>query len=303
MFLTIAAPGLHPIIKPKHTLSRPEKDTTGKSLGKLPNGERLGEREQYATPFPYVSAGEITSDLPNIGNCNVQTCIPHPDHKVSYQPNRKERILLYDIPRNPPGSGYAEAYTLDLIPMQLQKPGKEAGKAYRRIKKTGLIPTITTTLSIQDSRNGASIHWDQNRPITIMDTRRAQGYLDEESIIGDREGQFIIVGNGVDRKVSFALGLSLRRALEQSAKLFRKESTAGFNSWDEMLVEADKRDPAFNITSNSTTAYMKTTLHEAGGMRSDVLILLQLSSLNYLTQLLQPYYQGYQARYEVALKA
>jgi DNA (cytosine-5)-methyltransferase 1 len=252
VFLTIAAPGLEPIIQPWHTHSRPSEDTVGKSLGRLPNGERFGERELYVTPFTHLTAAGITSDLPNVGNGNVQSCVPHPDHRTPYQPGRKDRALLQCIPRQPPGSGYKEAFHLGLIPPSLQKPGKESGKGFRRIKAAGLVPTITTSQSIQDSRNGAIVHWSQDRPITILEARRTQGWPDVEPIIGSLVEQYKIVGNGVDRKVSFALGLALRQVVEQNPGR-RKVDTFPVRQVEETMVDAEHAedvDDGASVTSN-----------------------------------------------------
>ncbi|KAL5118427.1 hypothetical protein ACEQ8H_003603 [Pleosporales sp. CAS-2024a] len=213
VIFTIAAPGLCMIQQPKHTHSLPRDETAARSLGVLPNGQRFGNREYYATPFPHVSAEAATLDLPDIGNGNIQTCVSHPNHRVSMQPSRADRALVACIPHDPPGCGYKEAFQWDLIPASLQKPGKESGNAYRRIRKSGLVPTITTGLSIQDSRNGATLHWEQNRPITILEVRRTQGYPDHEPIIGNLAAQYRILGNGVDRHVAFPLGLSIRKAM------------------------------------------------------------------------------------------
>jgi DNA (cytosine-5)-methyltransferase 1 len=225
IILTIAAPGLRLIAQPKHTHSMLATDTIGRSLGFLPNGQRFGQREHYPTPFPHVTPCDVFSDLPNIGNANVLTCVSHPSHRVSQQPSGTIRALLQCIPQRPPGSGYKEAYDLGLIPTALQKPTKETGKAFKRIKESGLVPTITTILCIQDSRNGASLHWSQDRPITILEARRTQGYLDSEPIIGNLTAQYRIVGNGVDRKVAFALGLAIRQAVGGRQSLLSREVT------------------------------------------------------------------------------
>ncbi|KAF3050957.1 DNA methyltransferase Dim-2 [Didymella keratinophila] len=183
IILTIAAPGLEPILQRHHTHSRAYEDTHARSLGRLPNGERFGDREHYATPFPYVTAEEATFGLPDIGNGNVQSCILFPDHRLSRPTNSKARALIECIPTDPPGYGYMEALRLDLVPSSLLLTKKETGKSYRRIKVKDLIPTITTDVNMQDARNGAS--WK-------------------------------ILGNGVDRKVSFAIGLALRDAFTKS---------------------------------------------------------------------------------------
>ncbi|KAF1848243.1 S-adenosyl-L-methionine-dependent methyltransferase [Cucurbitaria berberidis CBS 394.84] len=251
--LTIAAPGMNPIIQPWHTHSAPE-DTLSRSLGVLPNGQRFGERKQYPTPFPYISAGEVTSDLPSIGNGIVQSCSSHPDHRLSCPPNIQHRALLKYIPKYPPGSGYKKAYELGLIPSSLQRIDKETGKAYTRVKEAGLIPTITTNVSVQDSRNGACVHWLEDRPISILEARRAQGYPDHEPIIGNLAQQYVIVGNGVDRKVSFVLGLALLQALEKSASsghLIKPtklvEKTIASSSEEEDQAEIDATSPTIRV--------------------------------------------------------
>ncbi|KAF2134393.1 S-adenosyl-L-methionine-dependent methyltransferase [Dothidotthia symphoricarpi CBS 119687] len=213
IFITIAAPGRTPIIQPCHTHSKRSEDTLSASLGKLPNGQRFGQREHYATPFAHVSALEVTADLPYIGNGNNQTCVEVPDHRICRATNTRDRGILERIPKSPAGSGYAEAHRLGLIPPSLQREKREVGKSYRRIKAAGLIPTITTYVNLQDARNGSIVHWSQDRPLSILEARRAQGYLDFEPIIGSLCEQWRIVGNGVDRKVSFALGLALRKAM------------------------------------------------------------------------------------------
>jgi hypothetical protein len=80
-------------------------------------------------------------------------------------------------------------------------------------------------LSMQDSCNGANLHWSQNRSLPILDARRAQGYLDKEPIIGSLVEQYRIVSNGVDCMVAFANGLALRQALLSSAALAQDHRT------------------------------------------------------------------------------
>jgi DNA (cytosine-5)-methyltransferase 1 len=246
VILTIAAPGLNSIQQPLHTHSLPIDDTAGRSLGILPNGQRFGGREHYPTPFSHVFASTATSDLPNIGNGNVQTCISHPNHRVSAQPSRKDRALLELIPRSPPGFGYREAYKMGCIPAYLEKPGKEFGRAYQRIKGSHLVPTITTGLNIQDSRNGATIHWQQDRPITTLEARRTQGYLDHEPIIGSLSAQYRIVGNGVDRQVAFALGQAIRQAV-----IANRQHEAGPEARAPTLVDVEDDEDHFSDSAST----------------------------------------------------
>ena len=215
LILTIAAPGLNPILQPWHTNRRAHEDTKGRCLGWLPNGERFGQRQYYPTPFAHVPAGAVSAGLPAIGNSLVQTCVPFPDHRLPASSTRDERVLLTCIPKNPPGCGYGDAERLGLLPKRL--PDKSNGRPYTRIKKAGLIPTITTSVTMRAKYNGASVHWGEDRSISILEARRAQGYPDDEPIIGNLRMQYQIVGNGVDRKVAFAMGLSLFHATEKNA--------------------------------------------------------------------------------------
>jgi DNA (cytosine-5)-methyltransferase 1 len=239
IILTIAAPGLEPILQRPHTHSRSYVDTKARSLGKLPNGERFGDREHYATPFPHVTAEASTSDLPNIGNGNVQTCIRFPDHRLSLNVFSKVRALLECIPRDPPGCSYTKALQLGLIPSSLQLTKKETTRSYTRIKATDLIPTITTMINMQDARNSASVHWSEHRPLSIQDAKRTQGYKDHEAIIGTLSEQWKILGNGVDRKVSFAIGLALRDALTKSKRPGRSDEALEDESEFVVDIEED----------------------------------------------------------------
>jgi DNA (cytosine-5)-methyltransferase 1 len=252
VFLVVAAPHLTPMSEPKHTHSMPYEETVGRSLGYLPNGQKFGEREHYPTPFPSVTAGAVTWDLPNIGNGNIQACIPFPDHRLSSTHNRDDRALIERIPQQPPGSGYALAHRQGLIPPALQKVNKkEIGKCFQRVKKYGLIPTITTGISPQNGRGGATLHWIEPRPLSIQEARRAQGVLDHEVIIGSVRKQWAIVGNGVDRKVSLSLGFSLRQAVVISqtrgmSVLTEEESTIQNCGRPSTLSLADEHDKPFS---------------------------------------------------------
>jgi DNA (cytosine-5)-methyltransferase 1 len=73
------------------------------------------------------------------------------------------------------------------------------------VRLDALFPTIVTKLTIQDARNGVSLHWDQHRCLTVMEDRRAQGFLDEEFLVGTPLQRWKIIGNSMDRNVSFAL--------------------------------------------------------------------------------------------------
>ncbi|KAH7118857.1 hypothetical protein B0J11DRAFT_591330 [Dendryphion nanum] len=221
IFISITAPGLEPMHKPWHTHSHPP-TINGRSLGILSNGERFGDREDYPCPFDFVTAGESTAGLPDIGTGSLQTCIPFPDHRLVLLMNQKSRAVMERIPLFPPGTGYVQAVKLGLMPKALQSNRK--GKAFRRIKENGQFPTITTGISPHDAFIGQAVHWSQPSPMTVMMARKAQGVPDDEVIIGNPTEQWRIIGNGVDRHPGRALGLYLRWALEQGQLRYPQDS-------------------------------------------------------------------------------
>ncbi len=91
---------------------------------------------------------------------------------------------------------------------------KSNSTAWGRVNPNGLFRTIATTLQVKDSRAGTTIHWAEDRVLTTMEAKRAQGYPDEEVLVGIRfpSDGWHILNNSVARTVSTALGLSLREA-------------------------------------------------------------------------------------------
>lgn len=76
-----------------------------------------------------------------------------------------------------------------------------------------LFPAITATFNPSDVKAGFRVHWEEQRVYSLAEARRAQGFRDDESIVGSVLQQFRVVGNSVAREIVLALGLSLRRAV------------------------------------------------------------------------------------------
>ncbi|KAF2000553.1 S-adenosyl-L-methionine-dependent methyltransferase [Amniculicola lignicola CBS 123094] len=225
LFVAIAAPGVQAIDPPQPTHSdivSLRKDgkymaPVMRSLGKLPCGVRFGHRDAVIkTPFRCLTANDAIGDLPNIGS-GVQTiCIQYPDHRVAGLLGGRERQIMRLIPTFPPGYSYVKALANGLIPKTMQQKRTDYGKSYTRINPRGLLPTITTKLSPRCNRTGAVMHPTQHRQISVQETRRAQGWPDNEVVIGKASEQLHTIGNGVDRNCSSALGFSFRYAWEAS---------------------------------------------------------------------------------------
>ncbi|SLM37076.1 S-adenosyl-L-methionine-dependent methyltransferase-like [Lasallia pustulata] len=218
LFILATAPGLDTPPKPPLTHSHPER-TTNRSLGQAANGHRFGERYWGPTQLDYVTIGEATADLPDNHDGRV-SCIPFPDHQVTRNESTLTRIMIDHIPRFPRSQTFVKACKANQMPpiqvqtfhWESQFRAREGSRSWERVNPNALVPTVTTQCQPADSFSGAWVHWDASRCLTVMEVRRAQGFPDQDVLVGSPAEQWKLVGNGVARQVALALGLSLRQA-------------------------------------------------------------------------------------------
>lgn len=226
LFVSFAAPGLEPLEHPALSHSHPTK-TTDRGLGKLANGQTFGSRLHDLTPFEFVTAHKATKDLPVIGDGRTHLCIPHPDHVMAAGITELLRLQMNAIPLYPRGMDFVRAWNGGhgvmspeqrlLFPFNA-KNGKprtcitESSRAWKRVHPDKLFPIVTVSLSAADARQSGCFHWDQQRYMTVMETRRAQTFPDEEVLVGTSAEGWKLMGNSVARTVALSLGLSLREA-------------------------------------------------------------------------------------------
>ncbi|KAJ4422072.1 hypothetical protein N0V82_003263 [Gnomoniopsis sp. IMI 355080] len=241
VFLTFAAPGVRLPQPPYPSHSTPDYVRT-RSLGKMTNGEAYVERDlDQPTAFKFVSAGEATADLPDIYDAKPETCIAFPDHRPSVpmpsgnqnggangERGKNRRTQFLNIPLTPYGVNFAMAYYTprtpeghpdmfeherDAFPSARTLRCQPISNGWGRAHPRELFHTITTHCHPTDARvGGRSSHWEQPRSLSVMEARRAQGIPDGEVLLGTPAEQWAMVGNGVARGISMALGLSLREA-------------------------------------------------------------------------------------------
>jgi DNA (cytosine-5)-methyltransferase 1 len=233
VFVVFAAPGCKLPEKPCQTHTHPPY-TNSLGLGNLPNGEPMAEREIKPAPFKYVTAEEVTADLPSIGDGKPDICVSHPDHRVCIGMSKMVRLQLYHIPTRPFGMNFARAW----FGPDSRKPQPGSGvlteserwsffpkgtdssvncvgpnsNSWGRQCPDRLIETIVTQQGPRDTKQGRQLHWHENRTLTLLEARRAQGFRDEEVLLGTPVEQYKIVGNSVAREVAVALGLAFREA-------------------------------------------------------------------------------------------
>lgn len=233
LFIFVAAPGLKLPDHPALTHSHP-RNTTNRSLGEAANGLPFGNRRWETPVFDYVTAVEGTKDLPRIGKGKVM-CISRPDHRTSRTESRFTQTQIELIPKAPRVQGLLSAIQRGLMPQrhidafyrkkQSCKKSKE-NRAWSRVHPNGLIPTIQTAVVPACASTGRFVHWEQDRLLTIMEARRAQGFPDNDVLIGRPAQQWKIVGNSVTRQVALALGMTLREACLANRQNRGKESKA-----------------------------------------------------------------------------
>lgn len=228
VIIVASAPGLEPFLRPPITHAYP--CFRWKALGKTSNGLSFGERQDLVTPFQNVSASAATSDLPDVGDSQPQLCPAFPDHRTPSEECENNRTRIASIPKRPRGMGLAQTARQGLLkgePLEffrtIERNCPRGARTYSRIVPNEQFPTITTASRPRCYQTGRTLHWDQDRLMTVMEYRRAQGYLDHEVILGTLGEQVRIIGNGVNRYVGLALGLMLRESWTSSDMGVRDE--------------------------------------------------------------------------------
>jgi DNA (cytosine-5)-methyltransferase 1 len=209
LFVILAAPGLHLPEHPPLTHAHPE-NTKGSSLGKAPNGVPFGQRLQGVPVFDYVTVGQGTKDLPQVGEV---MSISEPDHRSSWGYSIINQAILESIPKFPLGLGAQDALDMGwLSKVLIKNPSQPQRRRWTRARPDRLLHTVTTGIRPSCKYTGMWLHWAEDRLITVKEARRAQGFPDSEVIIGTPAQQWKIIGNSVCRQVALALGLAIRDA-------------------------------------------------------------------------------------------
>lgn len=221
VFLYFAAPGYRLPDAPTPSHSH-HPNVMARALGIMSNGEPFVRRSFEPRAFKFVSAAEGTADLPEIADGKPDCCVGYPDHRLQGTITPTLHQQYSAIPTHPYGMNFARAWKegagvmtqgeRELFPMHKCSRTASNSKGWGRISPVDVFSTITTSCGPQDSRTGRLLHWHQNRPITIMEARRAQGFPDHEVILGSPADQWKLVGNSVARQIALALGLQFREA-------------------------------------------------------------------------------------------
>jgi DNA (cytosine-5)-methyltransferase 1 len=220
IFIIATSPGYQAPNPPPQTHTCTELETYTRAIGYASNGLPFGKRKYDVCPFVSLTAKEAFQDLPDIGESHVQTCISAPDHRTCRFESSHKRALIQMIPRWPYGQSFIKAVKAGKMSQsviasyawQNKNRASENSKSWSRIYPDRLVGCLTTDIKPHDSFLGRTLHYDQHRTMTVMEARRVQGLPDNEVVLGTPSQQWNQIGNGVDRKVAFALGMQLANA-------------------------------------------------------------------------------------------
>ncbi|AEO67982.1 uncharacterized protein THITE_2155132 [Thermothielavioides terrestris NRRL 8126] len=218
VFFYFAAPGLRLPESPTPSHSH-FPGVKARGLGEMCNGEPFVSRSFAPTPFKYVSAAEGMADLPYIGDGKAEPAIAVPDHRVCTGITPALRAQIAAIPTHPHGMNFVKTCNAGVM-----TPGDRAlfpaggfrvsqrSHGWGRVKPSDVLSTVTTRSQPTDARAGTGLHWHEDRPLTVQEVRRAQGFPDHEVLLGRVADQWKLVGNSVARQMALALGLKFREA-------------------------------------------------------------------------------------------
>ncbi|GAB1317526.1 hypothetical protein MFIFM68171_07736 [Madurella fahalii] len=272
VFLYFAAPGLRLPDAPAPSHSH-FPSVSSRGLGEMCNGEAFVRRTFHPTPFKYVSALEGTADLPRIGDGKAGVCIPFPDHRVCTGITGGLREQIAAIPTHPygmdfvkswhNGKGVMTAAERDAFPADGSLRVSSVSKGWRRVRPNEVFQTITTRSQPTNARAGTSLHWYDDRPLTVQEIRRAQGFPDYEVLLGSVADQWKLVGNSVARQMALALGLKLREAwvgtlYEDWGRISREASESAASTTATTLRQASIYDSTPRSRSTSVTPISET---------------------------------------------
>ncbi|KAH9844997.1 C5-methyltransferase family [Teratosphaeria destructans] len=283
LFIVASAPGLEPFLEPPYTHQHPPSmQMKGRALGRLTNGLAFSMRKHnndFKPPFAHIGPRQATRDLPDIADAQVQLCTQFPDHRTPCELSRQLRTCIALTPIRPEGIGLVQAYHANRVPLGsetwkyiqgLNKSRRRLNsKTFTRVLPDHLFPTIITAMQVHDGNTGQCLHWSQNRMLTVMEARRAQGFLDDEVIIGSPAQQIKIIGNSVDRKVSTVLGLALRESWLKSSDTRHAEVSSVFeNPCD--ATPAANRDMDVEVTTRPRSSTKSTTDYRGAASTYDL---------------------------------
>ncbi|EEQ85853.1 DNA methyltransferase Dim-2 [Blastomyces dermatitidis ER-3] len=266
LFIVIAAPGLQLPAHPPLTHSHPPK-TTQKSLGEAPNGLPFGKRHWEIPVFDFLPISQSLKDLPRIRT--GITPIDYPDHRPTRFESAVNQHIINSVPKAPRIQGLHEAVARGFFcPEHRNARQRNCQRAFSRIHPRFLMPTVTTFPSPYCRFTGRWLHWEEDRVMTVMEARRAQGFPDDEVLVGSPVQQWKTVGNSVARQVALALGLVMRDAVLQNQLNEKAKNNTMVTNGIQVVVERLKEKSMWSTTDPAAEPGEEASNSETGAARN-----------------------------------
>ncbi|MDY6288481.1 MAG: DNA cytosine methyltransferase [Bacteroidales bacterium] len=207
-------PIFHAPIKPNFTTTY-----NGKQLVQLPTCELEAK---------FTTVKEAIGDLPVLQSgvkgdfVKKYACEPFCDYQIrsrvgspgvyNHEAPRLSAINLERLKYIKPGGNWTDIPE-HLLPKGMQKANKgDHTKRYGRVKADGLASTILTKC---DPHWGAYFHYEQDRSFTVREAARIQSFPDHFIFYGNMAEQYAQVGNAVPPLLAKAVGLSIKKLMEE----------------------------------------------------------------------------------------
>lgn len=209
------APIFHAPIKPNFTTTY-----NGKQLVQLPSSELEAK---------FTTVKESIGDLPPLKNgvkglrVKQYACEPFSDYQryarigsvgvYNHEAPKLAPINLERLKYIKPGGNWTDIPE-QLLPKGMKNANKgDHTKRYGRVEADGLASTILTKC---DPHWGAYFHYEQDRSFTVREAARIQSFPDHFIFYGTMAEQYAQVGNAVPPLLAKAVGLSIKRIMEES---------------------------------------------------------------------------------------
>jgi site-specific DNA-cytosine methylase len=220
--------------------------------------------QELALGGPPSTVADAIKGLPVIDNDTIIN-ITKPDH-IPLRRLQPEfgvvnlRTLVQKISASPPAMNLYKTNQLGLLTHtetqwflnQSDERRRKGSKSLGRVDPSKPFPTVVTAIHPMCSRSGTVVHPYEDRLMSLEEYKIAQGFLDDDVIIGPLGEQLKQVGNAVARPVGVAIGLVIAeswcaaneavlgsrrtQAMEQTYDNLQQDKKKVESTWDKMSV-------------------------------------------------------------------
>jgi DNA-cytosine methyltransferase len=229
-----------------------------------------------------LTVADAIRRLPTIDN-DTAINITNPDHIPLKRLQPKFgvvnlRTLVQKISTSPPAMNLYKTNQLGLLTRsetqwylnQSDERRRKGSRSLTRVDPNKPFPTVVTQIQEMCSRSGAVLHPFEDRIMSLEEYKIAQGFLEDDVIIGPLSEQLKQVGNAVARPVGVAIGLviaeSWQAAHEQGifVQLSVRQHDEDLQEGEEEL-ESTGETPSLLAVHEGTPSYSVLRKEEGNG--------------------------------------